>query len=187
MSSKGARCEHIGRARRGESSDGRLLLSDLYDEYRVEQELLAEGKVTVRGRDVCVEIELGEGDDHRVRISTWYTPGPDGIEFTWHRVIGQSSLSRLARSMHRRLWGYRQSVSKPKYEHDGCPACEFVGKTDSDGNNDPQHYDVWVCPQGSIPTVILRYSSEGSEYSSGAVFYPEMLALHGFEVIGRQG
>lgn len=44
----------------------------------------------------------------------------------------------------------------PRYEHD-CDNCTFV---DRDGE-----YDVYVCPQSGMPTVILRYGPEEMYYS----------------------
>lgn len=48
---------------------------------------------------------------------------------------------------------------KPRYEHD-CATCTFLGR---DGSA-----DLYFCPNG--PTVIARFSNDGSDYVSGLVF-----------------
>ncbi len=45
-----------------------------------------------------------------------------------------------------------------RYQHD-CTACVYLGHF--------EEYDLYVCPQGGIPTVIARFSSEGPDYQSG--------------------
>jgi len=46
-----------------------------------------------------------------------------------------------------------------RYQHD-CSACTFLGQ-----HNDA---DLYFCSQGGkFPTVIARYSDEGSDYQSG--------------------
>jgi alpha-D-ribose 1-methylphosphonate 5-triphosphate synthase subunit PhnG len=45
-----------------------------------------------------------------------------------------------------------------RYKHD-CSACLFVGEHGE--------YDVYVCPQNGLPTIVARYGDEGSEYVSG--------------------
>lgn len=48
----------------------------------------------------------------------------------------------------------------PRWHHDGCPNCTFLGTM-----ND---WDLYHCTQdGTIPTVIARYSHEGEAYKSG--------------------
>ena len=50
---------------------------------------------------------------------------------------------------------------EPLHKHD-CKACIFLGS--ADGN------DLYFCSTESVP--ICRYSSEGSDYSSGMSFVP---------------
>lgn len=54
-------------------------------------------------------------------------------------------------------------VGKPKYKHD-CDACIFLGNY--------ADRDLYICFRDSVDgyTVISRWSSEGANYSSGAVF-----------------
>lgn len=53
-------------------------------------------------------------------------------------------------------------TDQPLYEHD-CTSCVFLGNFESEGDK----YDLYYCPGGGYPTVIARYGSEGSHYSSG--------------------
>lgn len=55
------------------------------------------------------------------------------------------------------------SNDKPQFEHD-CNACKFLGRA--------EHFpaDLYFCPQGNIPTIIARFSSDPSDYSSGMEF-----------------
>lgn len=46
---------------------------------------------------------------------------------------------------------------EPRYTHD-CEACVFFGRWGS--------YDLYRCPQGGIPTVVARFSSDGPDYMS---------------------
>jgi hypothetical protein len=46
----------------------------------------------------------------------------------------------------------------PRYPHD-CTACRYVGQLLA--------FDVYVCPQGGLPTVVARYGAEGPAYASG--------------------
>jgi hypothetical protein len=49
---------------------------------------------------------------------------------------------------------------KPQFQHDGCPDCKFLGKSEA--------YDVWVCfkyhPEN--PTIIVRWGDKPHEYFS---------------------
>lgn len=50
----------------------------------------------------------------------------------------------------------------PKFEHD-CEACQFVARVSEQGRDS----DWYVCPTGGPgATVIGRYSSRGSDYTS---------------------
>jgi len=49
-------------------------------------------------------------------------------------------------------------MNKPRYKH-GCSDCTFLGTRNE--------YDLYFCPQGTLPTVIARYGNEGHEYKSG--------------------
>jgi hypothetical protein len=50
-------------------------------------------------------------------------------------------------------------MDTPRYEHD-CSDCVYLGQFNK--------YDLYFCPRE--PTIIARYSNEGSEYTSGIVF-----------------
>jgi len=49
-------------------------------------------------------------------------------------------------------------MDQPRFDH-GCPRCTFLGQWNE--------FDLYFCPQGSLPTVIARRSSEGPDYTSG--------------------
>lgn len=53
------------------------------------------------------------------------------------------------------------SKTKPKFKHD-CPDCMFLGRH--------MGTDLYYCPQAGNGTIIVRYSSEPSDNSSGIVF-----------------
>jgi hypothetical protein len=53
------------------------------------------------------------------------------------------------------------SKEKPRYKHD-CSNCTFLGRF--------RKYDLYFCPQTGIPTLLARYSDEGSNYLSGMCF-----------------
>lgn len=53
------------------------------------------------------------------------------------------------------------SVEQARYKHD-CENCVFLGYED--------YYDLYFCPQGTIPTVIARFSNDGPDYISGMPF-----------------
>ena len=53
----------------------------------------------------------------------------------------------------------------PAFQHD-CNTCVFLGRYDDDG----RMADLYAHICGSMPTVIARYSSEGSDYASGSCF-----------------
>ncbi len=57
-------------------------------------------------------------------------------------------------------------MEKAQYTHD-CESCTFLGR-DVDTNNDTQ-VDMYFCPQGGLPTIIMRYGNEGSEYTSAPI------------------
>jgi hypothetical protein len=55
----------------------------------------------------------------------------------------------------------RTAQDGPRFTHDS-DCCTFLG---IEGR-----YDMYYCDQGILPTVILRFSDEGADYSSGMVF-----------------
>lgn len=60
------------------------------------------------------------------------------------------------------------------YIHD-CPKCVYLGFDKSDKGIP---IDLYFCGQHGIPTVIARYSSQGSDYVSGlalASHFPELM------------
>lgn len=62
----------------------------------------------------------------------------------------------------------------PRYKHD-CKACVYVGQY--------QEYDLYACPQYSLPTIIARYSSEGSHYLSADVSVALLAQSEGGEAL----
>jgi len=64
-----------------------------------------------------------------------------------------------------------RSVGKPKYKHD-CEDCVWLGTTTypaplSDGTAPMRNADLYCCKGDALgTTIIARYSSVGSEYSS---------------------
>jgi len=56
-------------------------------------------------------------------------------------------------------------MENPHFTHD-CDSCTFLGR-DIDNDNSP--LDMYFCPQGGLPTIIARFGSEGSEYSSATI------------------
>ena len=56
-------------------------------------------------------------------------------------------------------------MEQPIYIHD-CTNCTFLGG-DTDANGDT--VDMYFCPQGGLPTIIMRYSDDGSDYASAPV------------------
>ena len=60
--------------------------------------------------------------------------------------------------------------SAPLFRH-GSDCCVFVGTTQCSGLKNKSHsYDLYVCNNGPIPTVIARYGDKGDEYISGIPF-----------------
>ena len=56
----------------------------------------------------------------------------------------------------------------PKYEHD-CDRCVYLGEYVDDHVDDRPSADLYWC-RGPIPTVVARWSSEPSCYTSGIAF-----------------
>ena len=52
-------------------------------------------------------------------------------------------------------------LTKPRFKHD-CSNCTYLGRH--------KGKDLYHCPQGGVPTIIVRHSSVPSDYSSGLVF-----------------
>lgn len=69
---------------------------------------------------------------------------------------------------------------KPNYKHD-CNVCQFLGATILDGKT----FDLYYC--AGEPTVIARWSDEGSEYASGLSFGLSAMARHINGVEGYKG
>lgn len=53
---------------------------------------------------------------------------------------------------------YRENLRTPVYTHDS-DCCSYLGRFGD--------YDLYYCPQGNIPTVIMRFGDEGPMYYSG--------------------
>ena len=68
-------------------------------------------------------------------------------------------------------------MHKPAHKHD-CNKCTFLGtilvKHVDETTEKGVEVDMYHC-DGSIPTVIARYSSDGSDYSSGILIAEEAL------------
>lgn len=56
------------------------------------------------------------------------------------------------------------AVDTPLFTHD-CERCTFLGR-----HLGEQVADLYVHTDGPMPTVIARYSDEGSDYNSGLAF-----------------
>jgi len=87
------------------------------------------------------------------------------------------------------------SEKRPTFQHD-CDECVFLGRYQSSGTQDipldiphvgrvtkrapipEEDCDLYYCEIGPMPTVIARYSDEGSDYKSGmlAAEYDSALA-----------
>lgn len=69
---------------------------------------------------------------------------------------------------------------KPTYTHD-CDSCQFLGTV----NVQERVTDLYYC--GKEPTLIARYSSEGSDYASGLCFGQNSLVrlVRGEEMLGN--
>ena len=52
-------------------------------------------------------------------------------------------------------------MNKPKYLHD-CESCVFLGAFQNETD-----VDLYWCRQNGSPTIIARFSDEGSDYESG--------------------
>jgi len=51
-------------------------------------------------------------------------------------------------------------MKKPQFQHD-CKSCQFIAYRSAD------KYDMYVCSQGGdLPTIVFRFSDEGSDYTS---------------------
>lgn len=57
-------------------------------------------------------------------------------------------------------------MDKAQYTHD-CESCTFLGR-DIDTSSNTQ-VDMYFCPQGGLPTIVMRYGNEGVEYTSAPV------------------
>ena len=63
------------------------------------------------------------------------------------------------------------AMMSPKYKHD-CDGCHFLGRFSDFKIGDVVDYDLYVCPNLESPmltSLIARYGSEGSHYSSSPV------------------
>ncbi len=63
------------------------------------------------------------------------------------------------------------ALMSPKYKHD-CDGCHFLGRFSDFKIGDVVDYDLYVCPNletPSLTSLIARYGSEGSHYSSSPV------------------
>ena len=58
-----------------------------------------------------------------------------------------------------------EDTPKPQFKHD-CEICYPLGQVDTSSADLPAG-DVYVCPQGGFPTVVIRRSDEPSDYLSG--------------------
>lgn len=67
-----------------------------------------------------------------------------------------------------------EQVEGPQFEHD-CDACEFIGR----GHHvEGVPVDVYFCAQGGAAnTIVLRASSDGADYESGATSWRQIAEL----------
>ena len=66
-------------------------------------------------------------------------------------------------------------INTPEHDHD-CLRCKYLGHVVI-GN---ERQDLWFCSSSSIPTLIARWGSEGSQYSSGLTFGVSDFAYHDY-------
>lgn len=57
-------------------------------------------------------------------------------------------------------------VQKPQFIHDCERCCQFLGSFDA--KDGPA--DLYFCQNDILPTLVARYSDEGSDYVSGLAF-----------------
>ena len=57
-------------------------------------------------------------------------------------------------------------MEKAQYTHD-CDSCTFLGRDIDTGSN--TQVDMYFCPQGSLPTIVMRYGNEGADYTSAPI------------------
>jgi len=62
-------------------------------------------------------------------------------------------------------------VGYPIYKHD-CNICTFIGNSFSESTQSVS--DLYYCPQNGLPTIIIRYSDEPSDYNSGFHHYYDL-------------
>ena len=60
-------------------------------------------------------------------------------------------------------------MSTPRYRHDGCEKCVFLG---TEGP-----HDLYFCPQNHMPTVVARHGNEAWAYISGEAWAVHIPAL----------
>ena len=53
---------------------------------------------------------------------------------------------------------------QPIFMRQHCKSCVFLGNFEG---TEQDCYDLYFCPQGSLPTVLARYGNAASEYVSG--------------------
>lgn len=54
----------------------------------------------------------------------------------------------------------------PQYAHD-CETCNFLGRDVDDQSG--SSVDMYFCPQHGLPTIIMRYGSNGEDYTSAPI------------------
>jgi hypothetical protein len=78
------------------------------------------------------------------------------------------------------------NLSDVKHHVHDCDACTFLGSTRGEA-------DLYYCPQSDMPTVIVRYGSDGPDYESGMPSYefaqkhPEALRVLAAQAAAERG
>lgn len=112
--------------------------------------------------------------DHVESLNRWIVSGGFKPE-AWNQPTYPSVQAyRLARE-----------GATPHYEHD-CKVCEFVGiVVHLLSNGDMRTKDVYVCPQGGHPTVVIRQSNDPPDYASSSDFASETSNMGGTWLPGQ--
>lgn len=61
-----------------------------------------------------------------------------------------------------RTWA---GLDPPRFTHD-CDGCTYLGRMECRAFGHTQPYDLYACLQGRVGSVVARYGSEGSQYTS---------------------
>jgi len=59
-----------------------------------------------------------------------------------------------------------KKLEEPQFKHD-CDQCTYLGRDIN--TDDHSDVDMYFCPQNGMPTIIMRYGDNGSDYASAPV------------------